>query len=162
MSTVFVYRLYDRAGSLLYIGCTNNVPRRVDQHIRKGTGGGDAIADYSSEEYPTRQAGLAAEARAILEEQPPVNVQSKLRRGVALEKVGDPEGAWPMVVAWRVAQRMLATETSVPELAQACGLPASRLSRALVQGNFRLNDLVMVARELGVSLLDLLADEVAA
>ena len=81
----FVYRLYDADDSLLYIGCTHDVPGRLyhltamcnvgkspnGELIRRG------IARHTATEYPNRRAALDAERAAIAAEHPLLNVQSR-------------------------------------------------------------------------------------
>jgi hypothetical protein len=48
-----VYRCYDVAGQLLYVGCTNDVKARMSQHRYKSTWAGE-IDRVESHEYPER------------------------------------------------------------------------------------------------------------
>jgi predicted GIY-YIG superfamily endonuclease len=71
--TVSLYRFYNSTGELLYIGITNRIPRRLDEH-------GDEkpwylkVADVKVEHHPDRHAALAAEKSAIKTERPKYNV----------------------------------------------------------------------------------------
>ena len=80
----FLYRCYDADGLLLYIGCTNNVERRVAAHRR---GDGHSLASrwlsvfMTRHEvegpFPGRDAGREAEREAIRTEQPLFNYQER-------------------------------------------------------------------------------------
>lgn len=84
----YVYRCYDAAGRLLYVGCTFHVKSRLAAH-RHGSGAAKAsrwlqvtMAAYEVEgPYPTKEAGLAAEAAAIRTEQPLFNRQGQQKAG---------------------------------------------------------------------------------
>lgn len=83
----FVYRLYDAADTLLYIGCTRDVPGRLYHltalcNLGKSPNGDlqrRGIARHTATEYPNRRAALDAERAAIKAELPLLNVQSKPR-----------------------------------------------------------------------------------
>ena len=66
-----VYRLYDAEGRLLYVGMTNNLPRRLEQHARKPWWARVARTDLQQE--PNRGAAMRAEAEAIRTERPAYN-----------------------------------------------------------------------------------------
>lgn len=68
----YVYRLYSDNGSLLYIGCTWNVARRVRAHKRNSRFG-HLIASHDAVWYPIRDEALVAEREAIAAERPPFN-----------------------------------------------------------------------------------------
>jgi predicted GIY-YIG superfamily endonuclease len=74
-----LYRYYDARGRLLYIGITNSVTRRDNQH---GTGKRwrSQIATSRVEWFPTRTDALEAERRAIRREHPAFNIQHARRR----------------------------------------------------------------------------------
>jgi predicted GIY-YIG superfamily endonuclease len=89
--TVSLYRFFNSAGDLLYIGITNRVPRRLDQH------GDDKpwyleVADVKVEHHPNRHAALAAEKTAIKTERPKYNVVHN--RGAHRTKIQDGSGRW--------------------------------------------------------------------
>lgn len=70
---VSLYRFFNAASELLYIGITNRVPRRLDEH------GDDKpwyleVADVKVEHHPNRDAALRAEKTAIKSERPKYNI----------------------------------------------------------------------------------------
>ena len=71
--TTALYRLYDRAGTLLYVGISNDVHGRIRTH-RMEKAWGSLIADSRIEFYATRVSALDAEATAIRRERPRFNV----------------------------------------------------------------------------------------
>ena len=80
--THYVYRLFDRAGRLLYIGATYSVPLRMENH-RYSTPWFADVARVESESYPTRREAFAAEAAAIQAEVPLRNVRRRPGRAIA-------------------------------------------------------------------------------
>lgn len=69
-----LYRFYNANGALLYIGITNSIPRRFDQHS------GDKpwyleVTTMTVEHHPDRPTALQAEKNAIKAEQPRYNIQ---------------------------------------------------------------------------------------
>lgn len=72
----FVYRCYDAADRLLYIGCTVGVEARMSAHDRQGSRWFPEMARYTTEEHPGRDAALAAEREAIRIESPMFNVHA--------------------------------------------------------------------------------------
>ena len=73
MSAV-LYRAYDRADRLLYIGATVNLNRRLSQHRRQGSMWLPLAVTIESREYPTKADALKAEAAAIRAESPLFNI----------------------------------------------------------------------------------------
>lgn len=86
LTATALYRFFDRADELLYIGITNSIPRRLGQHSDAKPWYADA-ATITVEHYPTRLDALAAEKRAIKAEHPKYNVvhndRPRARRPVA-------------------------------------------------------------------------------
>jgi predicted GIY-YIG superfamily endonuclease len=79
-----LYRFYGAGGTLLYIGITNSLPRRLRQHNdEKAWWLG--VTEVKVEHYPHREAVLEAERRAIKAEKPLYN--DKHNRG-GLAKAG--------------------------------------------------------------------------
>jgi hypothetical protein len=69
--TVYVYRLLDAEGRLLYVGHGKDPARRLAAHRRKPWG--SQIATMTTEGYPDRADAEVAEARAIYSEMPAHN-----------------------------------------------------------------------------------------
>ena len=78
-----LYRHYDADGALLYVGATTDPDRRAGQH-RRYSGWSDRIASTHVQWFDSREAALAAEARAIASENPAHNGgRNKQHRGCA-------------------------------------------------------------------------------
>lgn len=69
----YVYRLYDHAGALLYIGVTDDIQRRLREHLKTKLWG-DEIAIAELVEYEKRCDAEWAESNAIALEKPHYNV----------------------------------------------------------------------------------------
>ena len=65
----FVYRLRDAKGHLLYVGVTNNLPRRLATHEREKSWWSD-VAAIDTSTYPDRREALDAERAAVAQEKP--------------------------------------------------------------------------------------------
>lgn len=72
--THYVYRCYEADGGLLYVGCTQDVDRRLSEH-RRVQFWAPRIARVEVVSYPSAVEALAAEKTAILTEQPRFNRQ---------------------------------------------------------------------------------------
>lgn len=68
-----VYRMYDHAGRLLYVGCTTNLLNRIRAHIT-GSRWWPTVARWTYEPYAEQIEAFNAEARAIVAERPFFNV----------------------------------------------------------------------------------------
>lgn len=68
-----LYRFYSDGGQLLYVGITNNPGNRLQQH-QQDKPWWHEVAGISVEKHPSREAALAAEARAIAVEHPRYNL----------------------------------------------------------------------------------------
>jgi hypothetical protein len=64
-----VYRAYDAAGALIYVGMSSNLKSRLRAH-RRGSDWWRFHAEIATEVFPTRAAALAAEEEAIRTENP--------------------------------------------------------------------------------------------
>lgn len=81
-SAAAVYRLYDRAGALLYIGSTNNPAVRWSKH--KGSKQWwPEVAAYALTWWPSRAEAFAQEFQVIRAEQPMYNAQGVFPFGQA-------------------------------------------------------------------------------
>lgn len=69
----FLYRHFNEAGDLLYVGISLCVVSRLSQHV-DGSPWAAEIANITITHFPTRPEALAAEAAAILTENPKYNV----------------------------------------------------------------------------------------
>jgi predicted GIY-YIG superfamily endonuclease len=69
-----LYRLRGHDGSLLYIGISMDVPRRLDAHSLRGWWSQVDIARLQTEDFPDRLTALAAESSAIRAERPLYNL----------------------------------------------------------------------------------------
>jgi predicted GIY-YIG superfamily endonuclease len=65
----YVYRACDETGDLIYVGCTVDLSKRIDQH-HMGAWWAYQIARVSARVYPDKQTALAHEAAAIATEIP--------------------------------------------------------------------------------------------
>ncbi|MCP3017276.1 GIY-YIG nuclease family protein [Nocardiopsis dassonvillei] len=75
MSKLALYRFYNDGGQLLYVGITNDPPRRMGQHEAKTWW--PQVRGMTVDWYPDRASVLAAEKRAINVENPLHNIQHK-------------------------------------------------------------------------------------
>lgn len=82
--TFCVYRLYNAAGTLLYVGYSSSVFRRIRAHM-DARHWSDAVVKILVERWPTRDEALLAEAQAIAEEGPLHNREAgdRLRERIA-------------------------------------------------------------------------------
>ncbi|WP_132120963.1 GIY-YIG nuclease family protein [Actinocrispum wychmicini] len=78
MTTQALYRMFDRDGRLLYVGITLDVSQRFKEH-RAGKSWWTEASTITLERHGTRQDVEAAEAAAIVNEQPLYNVQRRRR-----------------------------------------------------------------------------------
>lgn len=78
----YVYRCFDKGGALIYIGVARDVRARLANH--KGGRGNKGVATRTvrveTTEYPDRAHALAAEAQAIFDEAPELNVRHNGKR----------------------------------------------------------------------------------
>jgi hypothetical protein len=72
-TTTIVYRHFDSEGQLLYVGISLNAVARLADH-RQTSHWFDGIARIDLQRFPSRQAALAAERRAIRKEKPLFNI----------------------------------------------------------------------------------------
>lgn len=92
--THYVYRCYDKAGQLLYIGCTEDVEARMQVHRSSWHNPASAYLSlhmdrYEVEEIVGRTAARKAERAAIKAEAPLLNVHHNDGRGLPRVKVSD-------------------------------------------------------------------------
>lgn len=95
-----VYRIYDAADRLIYIGATSNLAERIKGHLYVKDDGphchpvlsvGRRMARYTAEEFPTRAEAFAAEREAIRAERPELNTRGveMLETDYTLEEVAE-------------------------------------------------------------------------
>ena len=71
-ATFVLYRCYDKAGRLIYVGSTSSYRRRLSEHLRHSWW--YSLTDrLATRQYPSLEAARAAEEVAIQEEQPVFN-----------------------------------------------------------------------------------------
>lgn len=80
----FVYRCYDAAGVLLYVGCSVEPVTRVSSH-RINSWWGDRLHSVRYTVFPTREKALEVERRTIFTERPVCNVKGRFLVGDARE-----------------------------------------------------------------------------
>jgi predicted GIY-YIG superfamily endonuclease len=68
-----LYRLWNQGHLLLYVGVTESLDRRLEEHAA-GKPWYSEVASVSTEALPTMRLALEAEARAIFWEQPRYNI----------------------------------------------------------------------------------------
>ncbi|GAA2351039.1 GIY-YIG nuclease family protein [Glycomyces rutgersensis] len=78
-----MYRFFDADGTLLYVGITDNLPRRMQNHIDQKPWWG-RVTNISTEFFPNRDAVLSAERDAIRAEKPRYNRAGMQRAGESL------------------------------------------------------------------------------
>ena len=115
-----LYRHFDAAGVLLYVGISLSAMDRLAQHMR-GSDWRDEIANVTVEWFPERSDALTAERIAIADEAPRFN-QQHVPPQVALLPIAEPETAGPggaMLAEWlrnnRIRQADLATALGVSQ-----------------------------------------------
>lgn len=68
-----VYRLYDSTGVLLYVGCTYQFHRRMQEHARRSPWYSQ-IHKATAQSFPDRASARASERTAVAAESPVYNV----------------------------------------------------------------------------------------
>jgi predicted GIY-YIG superfamily endonuclease len=99
-----VYRIYDSAGGLLYIGVSASAIGRMAGHVTKPWA--DQIARIEVEHYEHKAAALRAEREAIRAEQPMHNLLSAVPNRINRKKMR--EGEW-VTLTVRVSPETAAT-----------------------------------------------------
>lgn len=72
----YVYRCYDADGVLLYVGCSSNPTKRVEDH-RANAWWGQRIATVRNTVFPYNEYALDMEREAIWTERPICNVKGR-------------------------------------------------------------------------------------
>jgi hypothetical protein len=73
-----LYRHFDKSGALLYVGISLSTAQRMGEH-RNGSAWWRKVVSITIERFPTREAALAAERKAVQTEHPAHNVTGRLR-----------------------------------------------------------------------------------
>lgn len=79
MSARFVYRVFDQAGRLIYVGETGNLVQRLEHHYLN-TWWAPQIGRTKASVFKNREDALAAERAAIRDEDPRWNITGAWRR----------------------------------------------------------------------------------
>ena len=98
MSTMYLYRHFDKDGALLYVGITNNIKERTRQHMKNSAWAG-LINEVRHEEHDSFSSVYAAETAAIISENPPFNIDKStspyrakwLRAGMIADDAAKPK-----------------------------------------------------------------------
>lgn len=83
-----VYRHFDTAGRLIYVGCTNSIKQRTDQH-RKSSWWFPQVARTRVLLFPNRDYALWKEREAIGAENPRWNLKGRVRDDWTAEDYAD-------------------------------------------------------------------------
>ena len=93
-----MYRMFSADGTLVYVGCTGNVPKRLDLH-RSATPWWDDVATVTVQHFPNRRSALDAEAQAIRSESPRYNRYYNGADPIASRRV--PTDSADLFARWR-------------------------------------------------------------
>ena len=134
-----LYRHYDFDGKLLYVGVSNNVLRRWDDHKHKATWA-DQVAVITVDHYPTREAAEDAEADAILAEKPRFNSHVRINQQKLRVLRRSRRKLWPKPEATEFRRRGLAAGAPAPGVRQRRreGRAERRPSRLTMENKSRL------------------------
>lgn len=80
-----VYRIYDVADRLIYIGCTHDIGARMQVHASSWSNPASAAINLrmnrmTETEYPDKESARAAERQAIFDEAPILNLHHQRER----------------------------------------------------------------------------------
>lgn len=118
-----MYRLWNEAGDLLYVGCTVNLDQRVQDHAKKEWGSDIAAVDAVI--FKTRPEAAAAEFNALCEEAPRHNV---LKTPDRLDT--------PCLFADAVALIESSTKATLASVGDALGITGERVRQILRDGGY--------------------------
>lgn len=139
MSKCALYRHFDAEGALLYVGISLRPFTRTSQHVSLAPWA-DQIANVKIEYFPTRSEAMAAEARAVQEENPLHNIMLRKKK----PKLQKKEQRLREVTETRataarntLTQRVLnfAPLYKPADAAAALGIHTSVLNREIADGN---------------------------
>lgn len=161
-----VYRLYDAAGVLLYIGSSRNPDARIAAH-RKGTSmyGGDEIRDRLAQHtvvhYATQDQAQQVERGSIYHERPLFNRMHNLKRFLRMDGVYYPVdyAVWLTGPAGQIMRRMAEWGVMWDQLSRATGVTHVQLGHI---PNRRIERVKPHELDAIYRFLDLVVEEVAA
>lgn len=141
-----LYRLYDEADVLLYVGVTDNLHSRMQMHGSSSPWFGD-VARTETDEHASRAGALAAEAQAIANDRPLHN-----RRGTG-SKGGSVGVDLAAVVLAEIRAECARQNIKRGELARRTGITGVSISRKLNGSNpLMLGEALVLANALDISL----------
>lgn len=114
-----VYRIFDRDGQLLYVGCARFADARIYMHVAAWHASWPSMqmfgcmATYTVETYPTKEAARAAERAAIALEMPLYNRQHNPKRW---KRIG---GEWVCLIPFAEPPRHNGSFRAMPRLVGA-------------------------------------------
>lgn len=150
MTRACVYRVFDSEGTLLYVGCTINLPQRLELHSHRSWWYCKSHR-VTTEWFDDRKDALREEARAIYTEAPAHNV-----RGVCNEVELPPDAAYGERVAQATRIAIGKAGSSLSEIARETGLPFTTLQRELNNPRFlNVQQLDIIARYLNIPVTQL-------
>lgn len=117
-----VYRAFDEAGALLYVGATSDLGRRFVNH-KSGASWFDELRTITVAHYPTREESLAAERDAIASEGPRYNQPAHPPRRRANPIALTARGVTPLKLA------IAASGMKVQDIASEMAIDPTRISR---------------------------------
>jgi len=125
-----LYRHFDEAGELLYVGVTSRLPRRVREH-QQHSPWWEKIARIEVKPYPDRQSVLEAERVAIENEKPKFNKRHNLPK----RQVKEPE-ATASISGQNITGRLIQLRPvyTINEAAEATGVSRSVIAREIATG----------------------------
>jgi excinuclease UvrABC nuclease subunit len=129
-----LYRHFDVKGTLLYVGISLRPFSRFKEH-NTHSGWADQIANMTIEHFPTRMEAMAAEIKAVQEENPLYNIKlRKPKKEPRLAKITKERAEQERTT---LTSRVLHFNPLYKpnEAASALGIPTSILNREIEAGN---------------------------
>ena len=109
----YLYRHFDCDGRLLYVGISNCVPRRTDQHKKKATWF-DKISKIEIQSFVLRCDAVVAEMHAIKNESPQFNVEHSLSIKRKQNKMpSNDKASKALLHEWRINHQQKAKEIAI-------------------------------------------------
>jgi predicted GIY-YIG superfamily endonuclease len=119
-----LYRLWNADHTLLYVGITDDLEARTEEH-RADKPWWDEVAQVSTEELPTRRRALEAETRAIYWEQPRYNI------------LGSPRYSADWEARYHALEDIEARRCALPTLSEQDFQDIAKAMTTLVEAGFR-------------------------